>query len=313
MKAWTATDAKHGAAHPIELADVAEPVPASNQAVVEVTAFSVNRGEFLGLTGAYGPGRTAGTVPGQDVAGRVVVAAADGSGPQAGERVVAHPDGGGWAERVAVATDLLTTLPDHVSDEIAASLPLAGITAIRLLRKAGDVTGRRVLVTGASGGVGHLLVELLVAAGAAVTAVAATADRGQRLAAFGAEFVTEIARDGEPFELILESVGGATFAAALARLAPGGTVIWFGQAGLEPISLDFFELIGSTPLALHHFPHWVSDRSDATDLAELVSAVAAGTLHPELGRVTDWAETPTALADLAARRIRGNAVLTVRR
>jgi len=88
-------------------------------------------------------------------------------------------------------------------------------------------------------------------------------------------------------------------------------VLWYGQAGLEPPVLDFFALVPITPFTLRHFPHWVSDTTDAQDLATLVRLTLTGRLHPEIGRTADWTETTPALEDLYQRRIRGNAVLTI--
>src|SRR6266545_3924437 len=112
----------------VGLADVDEPRAGPDEAVVEVEAYSVNRGETFLLEHPRDGWR-----PGKDVAGRVVVAAADGSGPAVGARVVGHPESGGWAERVAVPTTALTELPANLLAEIAAPLPLAGLTALRLL------------------------------------------------------------------------------------------------------------------------------------------------------------------------------------
>ncbi|KJS51461.1 alcohol dehydrogenase, partial [Streptomyces rubellomurinus subsp. indigoferus] len=109
-----------------------------------------------------------------DIAGLVVQAAADGSGPGVGTRVVGHPPQGGCAEYAAVPPPSLAVLPVGVDRVRAAALPLAGITALRPLRPAGSLTGRRVLLTGAAGGGGHYVTELAVGAGAARTAVTAT-------------------------------------------------------------------------------------------------------------------------------------------
>ena len=98
---------------------------------------------------------------------------------------------------------------------------------------------------------------------------------------------------------------------AVTRLRPGGAVLWYGQAGLEPATLDFFDLTRVTPFTLRHFPHWESDTTDARDLATLVRLTAAGRLHPQIGRVTSWTGTPAVLDDLYHRRISGNAVLRV--
>jgi NADPH:quinone reductase-like Zn-dependent oxidoreductase len=279
---------------------------------VEVDAFSVNRGDIFGLSGVYGAPADRGSLPGQDVAGRVVRAAKDGSGPVVGQRVVGHPDAGGWAERVAVPTAKLAALPDKVSAIDAAALPLAGLTALRLIREAGTMTGRRLLLTGASGGVGHFVTELASAAGARITAVTASVERGQRLSVLGADQVVQDLTDAHgPFDVVLESVGGDNFTAALSQLAPGGVVLWYGQASLEPVTLSFFNLFGVTPVTIKHFPHWVSTTSDGEDLQTLVQLVAADGLHPEIGRTADWADTASVLDDLASRRIRGNAVLTL--
>ncbi|MFC4910588.1 zinc-binding dehydrogenase [Actinomadura gamaensis] len=284
-------------------AERAEPDPRPDEAVVEVEAFSVNRGEIFKLE--------AGTawLPGKDVAGRVVRAAADGSGPRAGARVVGHPPAAGWAERVAVRTDALAELPGSVPAETAAALPLAGLTALRLLRAAGAVAGLRLLLTGASGGVGHYFTELATAAGADVTAVSR---RGERLGELGARVVPDVASADGPFDLVLESTGGANLPAALAKLAPRGTLIWFGQASRTPVTLDFFSFFdGPESGTIRHFHYADSDIPDGTDLATLVRLVASGRLHPEIGRVADWADTASVLADLRDRRIRGNAVLTL--
>jgi NADPH:quinone reductase len=206
----------------------------------------------------------------------------------------------------------LAELPDEPPGAAAAALPLAGLTALRLVRAAGNLAGRRVLLTGASGGVGHYLTELAAGNGAQVTAVTSAAGRGLRLAELGAGDVVLDASDAAgPFEVIMESVGGKIFTAALAKLAPGGTVLWYGQAGLEPPVLDFFALSAITPFTLRHFPHWASDATDAQDLATLVQLTVTGRLHPEIGRTASWTETAAVLDELYRRRIRGNAVLTI--
>ncbi|MET8878358.1 zinc-binding dehydrogenase [Nocardia sp. NPDC004604] len=295
----------------VRFAEIPEPTPTADAAVIQVEAFSVNRGEILAMTGAYGTPTEPGTVMGQDVVGRVVAAAADGSGPAVGTRVVGHAEGGGWAERVPVPTSALVELPDAVPTTTAAALPLAGLTALRLLRHVEAPADKKALITGASGGVGHYLVELATAAGIAVTAVAASPERGARLAELGAAVIHDVADADGPFEVIFESVGGDVFAHALARIAPGGTVLWFGQASLQPIRLSFFEYLTVSPFTLKHFPHWVADTTDAEDLRVLVDLTARGRLHPEIGRVADWAETASVLTDLNNRRIRGNAILTI--
>ncbi|WP_034089535.1 zinc-binding dehydrogenase [Streptacidiphilus albus] len=285
-----------------------EPVPRPDEVLLKVEAFSVNRGETFLLEDPQ-PGWR----PGKDVAGLVVQAAADGTGPAVGSRVVGHPPQDGWAEYVAVPVGSLTELPDSVSTLEAAALPLAGLTALRLLRTAGDVTGRRILITGASGGVGHYFTELAAGAGAVVTAVSRDAQRGGRLAELGAaEVVHDVAEAVGPFDIVLESTGGKAFAQAVARLAPRGTLVWFGQASREPVTVDFFDLLaGARSATIRHFAYVDSDTPYGEDLATLVRLTAAGRLHPELGLVADWSATAEAITALRERRVRGNIVLTL--
>ncbi len=292
----------------VTMAEVPRPEPRPDEALVRVQAFSVNRGEIFRLENPE-----PGSRPGKDVAGVVARAAADGTGPAAGQRVVGHPEAGGWAEYAAVPVGSLAVLPPEVTVVQGAALPLAGLTALRLLRAAGSLAGRRILLTGASGGVGHYVTELAAAAGAEVTAVTRSADRGQRLAGLGAAAVVrDLAGAGGPFDLVLESTGGAALAAAVNRLVPGGTLIWFGQASRTPATLDFFTILGGPQtVTIRSFAYWDAPGGYGQDLATLVRLVATGCLHPEIGRVAGWADTAATLTDLYQRRIRGNAVLTL--
>ena len=293
----------------VSFGDVCQPHPAAGEALVRVEAFSVNRGETFLLEGP-----PAGWRPGKDVAGLVVQAATDGSGPEAGTRVVGHPPAAGWAEYVSVPADSLAALPPELPATTAAALPLAGLTALRLLRAAGAITGKRILLTGASGGVGHYFTELAASAGAEVTAITGSPERGGRLAELGASAVLRSVTDASgPFDVVLESVGGDSMAAGLQRLRPGGLLIWFGQASRQPVTVSFFDLLyGATSATIQHFAYTDFPVPYADDLAILVRLVAAGRLHPEIGRIADWADTGAVLTDLRERRIRGNAVLTVR-
>jgi NADPH2:quinone reductase len=288
-------------AEPVRLAEVPEPAPRPDEALVKVEAYSINRGEMFKLERPK-PGER----PGKDIAGLVVRPAADGSGPSGGTRIVAHPAAGGWGEYAAVPTDAIAGLPDAVTAIQGAALPLAGLTALRLLRTAGALVGRRVLLTGASGGVGHYVTELATAAGAQITAVTRLAELG------AAEVVHDLAEARGPYDIVLESTGGPAFPMALARLARRGTLIWFGQASRTPVTLDFFDFFaGPESAVIRHFHYLDADTRIDDDLATLVRLTVEGRLHPAIGRVANWADTASVLTDLRDRRIRGKAVLTL--
>jgi NADPH:quinone reductase len=143
---------------------------------VRVRAFSLNRGEVIRL-----PDLREGLVTGWDAAGVIERAAADGSGPRQGTRVVGLVDAGAWAQLASIPTGRLIPIPDGVTDAQAATLPTAGLTALRALEVAGLVLGKRVLVTGATGGVGRIAIQLARESGALVTAWVRDATAAQEL------------------------------------------------------------------------------------------------------------------------------------
>jgi NADPH:quinone reductase len=302
--------ARPSAPHGLELGEVDAPRPAPGEALVAVRAVSLNRGEVRRL-----PQRQEDTVPGWDVAGEVRAAAADGSGPAEGARVVGLVEEGAWAELVAVRTDRLAELPAGVSFEAASTLPVAGLTALRALAVAGPLLGRRVLVTGASGGVGRFAVQLAHRGGAHVTGVVSGPDRGEGLSELGAdELIYELTPEGEPFDVILESVGGASLAAALDRVGPAGIVIAFGISSGEPTTFNvsgFYNKRGARLYGLRVFHELDRHLSGARDLRFLADEVAAGRLDPQVTLTASWREAGPALEALMERRVRGKAVLTV--
>ncbi len=292
----------------VRLEEVDERDPDPWEIVVAVAAFSINRGETFQLEDPRPEWR-----PGKDIAGYVAVAATDGSGPSAGTPVVAHVPSSGWAQRVVVPrTAAIVELPARVDVTTSAALPLAGLTALRLLRSVGPLPGISILLTGASGGVGHYLTELAVAGGAEVTAVSASHERGRRLAGLGADVVADVEQTPGRFDVVLDSVGGPGFTAARRKARPAGRVIWFGQASRQPVTLDFFDWVdGTTGAPIEQFHYAGTPDEDAADLRTLVRLVQRGQLHPEIGLVESWSRTASVIEDLRARRIRGNAILTV--
>jgi NADPH:quinone reductase len=291
---------------PVALRDVPEPQPAANEAVVEVRAFSLNRGE-LRLFQA----RPEGWRPGQDISGVVAQPAANGGSPKAGDRVVALTDNAGWAERAAVPAHRMAVLPDNVLLEEAAALPVAGLTALRTLRHGAPLLGKRVLITGASGGVGHLATQIAARSGAHVTGVVGNAERGRHV--LGAdEIIDGIDKAQGLFALILEAVGGASLATAVAHIEAKGTIVIFGNSSGEPTPLNFRDFAERPNARIQSFSYFTSEGEEqfAPDLALLASLVADGSLKPHLVE-RSWRDLAEIGPQLRDRRIAGKAVFHI--
>ncbi len=290
-----------------ELAEVPNPTPRPDEALVEVRAVSLNRGETRRLE-TLEPG----TVTGWDLAGTVRTPASDG-GPPEGARVVGLVNPGAWAELVAVKLEHLAELPEGISFEQAAALPVAGLTALRSLEVAGFVLGKRVLVTGASGGVGRFAIQLAKLAGADVTAIAR---RTEGLKELGADEVkAEIDLEGPLYDVVIDGVGGPVLGAAIQRVAPGGTLVSFASTVTEPVSYPSRELFARAPGArlygFYLFAELDHTRSAVADLRRLADLVAAQKLDPQIDLTLSWKDAAKAIEALLDRRVNGKAVLTV--
>jgi NADPH:quinone reductase-like Zn-dependent oxidoreductase len=287
------------------LREVPEPTPSSSDVIVDVHAYAVNRGELTLLQL-----RPNGWQPGQDVAGVVASQAPDGSGPPVGTRVVGCADGGGWSQRVAVPSYRVGSIPDNVSFEQAAALPVAGLTALRGLRLGGLLLGRRVLITGASGGVGSFAIQLAVLAGAKVTSLVSGPGRVDVARRLGShEVVTKLDERSGPFHLVFDGVGGDVLMDATQHTAPGGVIVTYGLAGGKKAELAFSDVAGRQ---LVGFRVYATDlQTFGEDLAFLAELIGSGHLRDFIGTTREWRDTAAAVDTLRQHATTGKVVLTV--
>lgn len=297
-----------GAGH-LVVSDQPPPDPGPGEALIRVAAVSLNRGEVRTALAA-----APGWRPGWDFAGTVVQPARDGGGPPVGARVMGAALGGGWSELVAVSPAFITTLPDAVPFEAAAALPVAGATASVALSKAPAKAGRRVLITGASGGVGVYAIQLAAGAGDEVTAAIRNPANAPLARQLGAAHVTvgqTLASDIGPFDLILESVGGQSLGTALGLLAPGGTCVLFGASAGTATAFEASKFrVGGTSL-YGLVMNWELQRmSPSAALARLAALTAEGRLKPVIERRGPIEDIDAAAHELLDRKFAGKAVLT---
>lgn len=291
--------------------DVEYPSPAPSEALVRVRAISLNRGEVRTAYMAE-----AGWRPGWDIAGVVEKEAADGSGPRTGARVVGLLVEGAWAEVVAVPTTMLAEIPESVTFAQAATLPIAGLTALWTLEYGGLLLDRNVLITGATGGVGHLACQLARLTGARVTGVVRQSGHEAMVKAAGVHHVIvsedlSDARNAGTYDHILDSVGGRTLANALALLAQDGTCVNFGMSGGGEVTFDlrrFFLLGGATLYGFIIF-HELKRKSVSEGLTRLSRFVADGRLRPQIEVEAPWTQIGDVAQRLMDRSFTGKAVL----
>ncbi len=299
-----------GAADRIAFRDLPEPSPAADDCVIAVEAVSLNRGELRRLGWA-----DEGWRPGYDLAGVVETAALDGTGPGAGTRVIGLLPNGSWAERVAVPTRHVAAIPDGLDAVRASTVPVAGLTSLAALAHGAPLLGRRVLITGAAGGVGRFAIQLATRMGAVVTALVGNPERGSGLAAIGAaEVIHELGSDGPPFDLVVESIGGDVLGSALARLASGGCLVSIGGSSDRPTTFDGLAFARKGPIqmvGMQLFSELERLGMGQREMAVLLDLMVSGHLDAQVDRVASWREMGSLLRDLGDRRIAGKAVALV--
>ncbi|MFZ0920224.1 MAG: zinc-binding dehydrogenase [Candidatus Dormiibacterota bacterium] len=293
----------------LRLAEVPDPVAGANEVLVRVQATSLNRGEVVRAKNA-----PAGQQVGWDVVGVVERPAGSGGGPAAGTTVVGLVSNGAWAERVAVPVDYLAPVPDGVTAAQVACVPVAGITAFRALALGGFPVGKTVLITGASGGVGHVAVQLARAVHMTVTGLIRNPEASRGAAAACDHVVRDVGELQGPYDHVLDGVGGEVLTRCLDVVAPHGTVVSYASTLMDPAMLGprwFGAHLGATLRSMLIFEELRFTQSAASDLAKLCGLIAAGVLVPHIDVDADWSRGGELAQDLLARRVTGKVVLRI--
>ena len=281
---------------------------------VKLTAISLNRGEIKRAMSAEDGWR-----PGWDFVGVVEEAAQQGAGPKLGARVVGMLASGAWADRIRAPAISVAEIPAGVTDAQAATLPVAGLTALHALRKGGLLLGKKVLVDGASGGVGHLAVQLAKLSGAIVYGHVRREDQRALIekSCTGGVIVgssLEAARASAPYDLILDSVGGTTLASALTMLRTAGTCVTFGVSEAPTTTFEggaFFRQGGAKLYGLILFDELVRTEPAGAGLAVLLRLIEQKQLVPHIDVEASWTDVARIAQQLVDRKYPGKAVLKV--
>jgi NADPH:quinone reductase len=287
----------------IRLADVAEPVATESEVLIDVRHVSLNHGDLNDAKSGRVP---PGGVLGSDVSGVVSEPTGNGDGPAVGTRVVALA-AGAFAERIAVDHSSLAEVPTECDLGEAASLPVAGLAALRALRAAAARHAKRVLVTGASGGVGRFAVQFAARGGAHVIASVGAPERGEGLVELGAEEVT-VGLEGivaNEVDAVIDTVGGPQLVAAWRLLAPGGSLQSVGWTSGEPASFPPYATVGPAKT----LSSFLNTPPYKADLEILIRLLREGVLTPQIGWRGRFEQLPDAAAALSDRRVDGKAVL----
>jgi NADPH:quinone reductase-like Zn-dependent oxidoreductase len=295
----------------LEIGEVAEPTADSHEAIVQVSAFSLNRGELRRAEQA-----PAGTQIGWDLVGTVVAPARDGSGPGKGERVVGFSRRmQGWAERAAIPTRDLAAIPDRVSDADAATLPVAGLTALYCLERCERLLASRVLVTGATGGVGWFACQLGRLMGAHVVAPVRHRDQQDLVRGTGAEVV--VTADGSGldgrFRAVIDGVGGEMLGRLISLLDVDGRAILYGvSAGPQtPLAIRDLMLTGAGRVEGFYLYRESEFEAASKGLDRLLALLADGRLKTLVSLTGGWESIGETAEKLIKRSFPGKAVLTI--
>jgi NADPH:quinone reductase-like Zn-dependent oxidoreductase len=309
---------RYGPPETLRMAEIEKPAPDADEALVKVLAVSVNPADWRSMRAkpffsraTLGLLRPKNRILGGDIAGQVEAVGSGVTRSKPGAEVYANlldHGSGGFAEYVSVPVDVMALKPANLSFEEAAAVPMAGVTALQGLRHHGEIwPGQRVLINGASGGIGTFAVQIAKSFGSEVTGVTSTRNL-DLVGSLGADHVvdyttTDFFRHGQRYDLILDTIGNLSVRDLRRALAEGGKAAVVGFTSVA--KLIGVSLRGGKDIAI------VSAHVATEDLELLSQLIEAGKVRPQIDRHYPFTEIPAAIAYLEQGHARGKVVASV--
>jgi NADPH:quinone reductase-like Zn-dependent oxidoreductase len=316
---------RYGSADVLEFKDIEEPVVGDDDVLIRVHAAGCGPDVWHLMTGmpymarlAVGFRRPKIGVRGWDVAGTVEAVGASVTDLRRGDEVMGTAEGS-FAELAVTGPDKLVRKPANLSFPQAAALPVSGVTALRAVRDEGNVQpGQRVLVIGASGGVGSLAVQIAKAFGAHVTGVSSTS-KSDLVKSLGADDVIDYAREdfadgSRKWDVIVDTAGRRPLSKLRRALTPKGTLVIVGGDGGGRWTGGFFRGMLRAPLLslfVGQRIRGLATKIKREDLVTLTELIEAGSVTPVIDRTFPLIEAPDAIRYLEEGHARGKIVVTV--
>ena len=312
---------RYGSAEVLRAQEIEKPEIGDDEVLVRVHAASIHVGDWILMTGspfvmrlATGLRRPKNRVPGSDVAGTVEKVGSEVKGLRPGDEVFGWGTGA-FAEYIHAREDQFIKKPANLTFEQASAVGVSASTALQLLRDDGKVQpGQKVLINGASGGVGTFAVQIAKSLGAEVTGVTSTKNV-EMVRSIGADHVIDYTREdftegGQRYDLILDNVGNRSMAQTRRALNPTGTLISNGGGHADgKLGRTVRAMLASMVVRQQASPSIKSTNHD--DLVALKSLIEAGRVTPVIDRTYPLSETPAAIAHVAEGHARGTVVISV--
>jgi NADPH:quinone reductase-like Zn-dependent oxidoreductase len=314
----------YGTADVLHLARIARPEIADNEVLLRVRAAGLDRGTWHLMTGkpylqrlVTGLRRPKNAVSGRDVAGTVVAVGATATKFAVGDEVFGIAPGS-FAEYAVAREDKLSRKPTNITFEQAAAVPVSGITALRAVRDVGRVgPGQKVLITGASGGVGSYAVQLARAFGAEVTGVSSTS-KLDLVRSLGAEHVIDYTVDdfadgAQRYDVIIDIAGNPTLSRLRRALTRTGTAVLVGgeEGGNFSGGMNRQVRALAVSLIVRQRLAMVVPTERGSDIQDLAELIEAGKVTPSIDRTYPLAQAPEAMRRLEAGDVRGKIAITI--